>query len=156
MSFIGFESFYAAAKNGTLPQVSYLIGPMELSERTSLMRKYIPFDWPILIADPPWGPRDGGWLQSKRSSQAVVTNNTSLTNILGLKFNQNNRKVRSDFPFHGNLWMILMGLSFCWISEVFISTYTCGDHHPHWYWYYARQFEGRGTVADFSSYKLTD
>lgn len=41
----GLEKFYNDAKAGTLPAVSYIIGPMELSEH------------------PPFTPRDGAWLQ---------------------------------------------------------------------------------------------
>nr|POE72047.1 non-hemolytic phospholipase c [Quercus suber] len=47
MSFTGLQSFYAAAAAGTLPQVSIIVGPAELSEH------------------PPYEPRDGAWLQSK-------------------------------------------------------------------------------------------
>lgn len=47
MSYIGLESFYAAAAAGTLPQVSIIVGPAELSEH------------------PPYEPRDGAWLQAK-------------------------------------------------------------------------------------------
>ncbi|TVY18056.1 Non-hemolytic phospholipase C [Lachnellula arida] len=41
------DDFYAQAANGTLPAVSYIIGPAELSEH------------------PPYSPRDGAWLQKK-------------------------------------------------------------------------------------------
>ncbi|TVY24206.1 Non-hemolytic phospholipase C [Lachnellula hyalina] len=41
------DDFYARAANGTLPAVSYIIGPAELSEH------------------PPYSPRDGAWLQKK-------------------------------------------------------------------------------------------
>ncbi|KAK4962901.1 hypothetical protein LTR10_000528 [Elasticomyces elasticus] len=47
MSYIGLEKFYEDAASGTLPQVSIIIGPAELSEH------------------PPYTPRDGGWLQQK-------------------------------------------------------------------------------------------
>lgn len=46
-SFPGLQSFYDRAENGTLPAVSYIIGPMELSEH------------------PPFQPKDGAWLQEK-------------------------------------------------------------------------------------------
>jgi phospholipase C len=45
MSYRGLRAFYEAAQNGTLPQVSFIVGPMELSEH------------------PPFMPSDGGWLQ---------------------------------------------------------------------------------------------
>jgi phospholipase C len=41
------DDFYAQAANGTLPAISYIIGPAELSEH------------------PPYAPRDGAWLQKK-------------------------------------------------------------------------------------------
>ena len=47
MAFLGLDDFYAHANAGTLPQVSYLIGPTELSEH------------------PPYSPRDGAWLQKQ-------------------------------------------------------------------------------------------
>lgn len=39
--------FYAQAANGSLPAISYIIAPAELSEH------------------PPYSPRDGAWLQKK-------------------------------------------------------------------------------------------
>ncbi|PWN47374.1 phosphoesterase-domain-containing protein [Violaceomyces palustris] len=47
MSFIGLNKFYEDAKAGTLPSVSYVIGPTDLSEH------------------PPYGPIDGAWLQQQ-------------------------------------------------------------------------------------------
>ncbi|KAF8576244.1 non-hemolytic phospholipase C precursor [Ramaria rubella] len=47
LSFLGLQGFKDAAANGTLPQVSWFIGPGELSEH------------------PPNGPRDGGFLQQE-------------------------------------------------------------------------------------------
>ncbi|KAH8662378.1 phosphoesterase family-domain-containing protein [Xylariales sp. PMI_506] len=41
------DTFYAQAANGTLPAISYIIGPSELSEH------------------PPFTPHDGAWLQKK-------------------------------------------------------------------------------------------
>lgn len=46
-SYPGLQKFYDDAKAGTLPQVSYIIGPAELSEH------------------PPYMPKDGAWLQKK-------------------------------------------------------------------------------------------
>jgi phospholipase C len=54
MSFIGLDKFYSDCAAGTLPQVSYIIGPAELSEH------------------PPYQPRDGAWLQRKVTE--AVTN----------------------------------------------------------------------------------
>ena len=47
MRYIGLDKFYSDAAAGTLPQVSYIIGPTELSEH------------------PPYQPRDGAWLQQQ-------------------------------------------------------------------------------------------
>ena len=47
MAFLGLDDFYAQAEAGTLPEVSYIIGPTELSEH------------------PPYAPRDGAWLQKQ-------------------------------------------------------------------------------------------
>ncbi|KAK5996821.1 Phospholipase C C [Cladobotryum mycophilum] len=47
------NTFYERAANGTLPEVSYIVGPMELSEH------------------PPFSPNDGAWLQHK-IAQAVL------------------------------------------------------------------------------------
>lgn len=47
MSFIGLDKFYADAMAGTLPQISYVVGPTELSEH------------------PPYQPKDGAWLQQQ-------------------------------------------------------------------------------------------
>lgn len=45
MAFVGLEDFYNDAQQGKLPQVSFIIGPTDLSEH------------------PPYGPLDGAWLQ---------------------------------------------------------------------------------------------
>lgn len=47
LGYVGLESFYEMAANGTLPQISYIIGPAELSEH------------------PPYQPKDGAWLQQR-------------------------------------------------------------------------------------------
>ncbi|KZT35416.1 non-hemolytic phospholipase C precursor [Sistotremastrum suecicum HHB10207 ss-3] len=62
LSFIGFEAFYDAAAKGTLPAVSYLIGPAELSEH------------------PPFSPLDGGWLQQQVVN--AVTNSPKYANTV--------------------------------------------------------------------------
>lgn len=46
-SYLGLDKFYADAAAGTLPQVSYIVGPAELSEHY------------------PYLPSDGAWLQKK-------------------------------------------------------------------------------------------
>ncbi|EGD95874.1 hypothetical protein TESG_03338 [Trichophyton tonsurans CBS 112818] len=47
MSYPGLDKFYKDARAGTLPEVSFIVGPMELSEH------------------PPWLPKDGAWLQQQ-------------------------------------------------------------------------------------------
>lgn len=53
MKGLSLDTFYAQAANGTLPEVSYIVGPMELSEH------------------PPYSPHDGAWLQHQ-VAQAVL------------------------------------------------------------------------------------
>lgn len=63
MSAVGLDKFYADAKQGKLPQVSYVVGPMDISEH------------------PPFTPQAGAWFQNE-VIQAVVNsplyNNTVL------------------------------------------------------------------------------
>ncbi|GMF76370.1 unnamed protein product [Aspergillus oryzae] len=47
LSYLGLDAFYKAAANGSLPEVSFIVGPAELSEH------------------PPYMPKDGAWLQKK-------------------------------------------------------------------------------------------
>lgn len=47
MAFPGLDKFYKDAADGTLPRVSFIVGPRELSEHS------------------PYSPRDGAWLQEK-------------------------------------------------------------------------------------------
>ena len=69
MSFIGLQRFYDAAAAGTLPQVSYIIGPMELSEH------------------PPWEPRDGGWLQ-QQIVNAVINSPKYNSTVLMISYDE--------------------------------------------------------------------
>ena len=46
-SYPGLDKFYKAAADGTLPQVSWIVGPQELAEH------------------PPNQPKDGAWLQQQ-------------------------------------------------------------------------------------------
>ena len=46
-SYLGLQQFIEDAANGTLPQISYIVGPAELSEHY------------------PYLPSDGAWLQKK-------------------------------------------------------------------------------------------
>jgi phospholipase C len=67
MSFVGLDAFYAAAANGTLPEVSFIVGPTELSEH------------------PPYQPKDGGWLQ-KQVVDAVIKSPKYSSTLLMISF----------------------------------------------------------------------
>lgn len=47
LAYLGLDAFYDAAADGSLPEVSFIVGPKELSEH------------------PPYTPQEGGWLQKK-------------------------------------------------------------------------------------------
>lgn len=64
ISYAGLDAFYDRAANGTLPAVSYIIGPMELSEH------------------PPYRPSDGAWLQQKVVEAVVNSPKYSNTALL--------------------------------------------------------------------------
>lgn len=65
--FVGLDSFYEAAANGTLPEVSFIVGPMELSEH------------------PPFRPKDGAWLQ-KQVVDAVVNSPKYSSTLLMISY----------------------------------------------------------------------
>lgn len=63
MAYVGLEQFYKDAAAGTLPRVSIIIGPAELSEH------------------PPYQPKDGAWLQQRvvdAVTQSPKYNSTAL------------------------------------------------------------------------------
>lgn len=63
MAYISLEKFYEDAAAGTLPQISYIVGPAELSEH------------------PPYQPKDGAWLQQRvvdAVTQSPKYNSTAL------------------------------------------------------------------------------
>ncbi|GME23674.1 phospholipase C [Neofusicoccum parvum] len=64
MSYVGLDRFYADAAAGTLPMVSYIIGPAELSER------------------PPYQPKDGAWLQQQVVNAVVNSPKYSSTALI--------------------------------------------------------------------------
>ncbi|KAK9461907.1 phosphoesterase family-domain-containing protein [Lipomyces oligophaga] len=63
LAYPGLEAFYEAAANGTLPQVSWIVGPKALSEH------------------PPYQPKDGAWLQ-QRVLDAVTNSPTYNSTVL--------------------------------------------------------------------------
>lgn len=78
LDYLGLDAFYDAASNGSLPEVSFIIAPKELSEH------------------PPFRPKDGGWLQ-KKVVDAVVNSpkyNSSLLIISydGMGFQRGNSR----------------------------------------------------------------
>lgn len=76
MAFLGLQAFADAAAAGTLPNVSYVIGPMELSEH------------------PPWTPHDGGWFQ-QQIVNAVINSPKYNATVLLISYDET---VRSLFP----------------------------------------------------------
>ena len=64
VSFQGLNSFYEAAKNGTLPEVSYIVGPQYLSEHA------------------PYTPNDGAWLQRKIAEAVMNGKNWNSTALM--------------------------------------------------------------------------
>lgn len=69
LSFIGLNAFYEAAAQGTLPQVSYIIGPAELSEH------------------PPFAPHDGAWLQ-QQIVNAVINSPKYSSTVLMISYDE--------------------------------------------------------------------
>ena len=61
MSFIGIDRFVEDARKGTLPEVSYLVAPMQLSEH------------------PPYTPKDGEWIQAKIANAVMNGKNWNST-----------------------------------------------------------------------------
>ncbi|KAJ6160509.1 phosphoesterase family-domain-containing protein [Penicillium chermesinum] len=63
MAFNGLESFYAAAANGTLPEVSFIVGPAELSSTppTSPKTKLVALEITSLPSTLPETPLVSGW-----------------------------------------------------------------------------------------------
>jgi phospholipase C len=66
-SYLGLNQFYSDCAAGTLPQVSYIVGPEELSEH------------------PPYQPKDGAWLQ-RQVVQAVMNSPVYNSTVLMISF----------------------------------------------------------------------
>ncbi|GJJ06186.1 hypothetical protein Clacol_000375 [Clathrus columnatus] len=69
LAFLGLQAFYDAAASGTLPEVSYIVGPMELSEH------------------PPWSPSDGAWLQ-QQVVNAVINSPKYSSTVLMVSYDE--------------------------------------------------------------------
>ncbi|KIJ53598.1 hypothetical protein M422DRAFT_241835 [Sphaerobolus stellatus SS14] len=69
VSFLGLQAFTDAAAAGTLPDVSYIVGPEELSEH------------------PPWTPHDGGWFQ-QQIVNAVINSPVYNSTVLLISYDE--------------------------------------------------------------------
>ena len=81
MSYVGLDAFYQAAANGTLPEVSFIVGPAELSEH------------------PPYMPKDGAWLQ-KKVVDAVTNSPKYNSTLLMISFDETGGFGDHVTPFH--------------------------------------------------------
>lgn len=80
-SFVGLDAFYAACAAGTLPAVSYIVGPAELSEH------------------PPYQPKDGAWLQ-QQVVNALVNSKSYNTSALLISYDETGGWGDHVTPFH--------------------------------------------------------
>ncbi|CAG8385481.1 unnamed protein product [Penicillium salamii] len=80
-SFVGLDAFYKAAADGTLPEVSFIVGPAELSEH------------------PPYMPKDGAWLQ-KKVVDAVTSSPKYNSTLLMISYDETGGFGDHVTPFH--------------------------------------------------------
>ncbi|KAJ9133694.1 Phosphoesterase-domain-containing protein [Pleurostoma richardsiae] len=78
---LSLETFYAQAGNGTLPAISYIIGPSELSEHQ------------------PYAPRDGAWLQ-KKIVDAVTSSPAYNSTVLIISYDETGGYGDHVTPYH--------------------------------------------------------
>ena len=69
LSFAGIQRFFDDCKSGDLPEVSYIIGPMEVCEH------------------PPWMPRDGAWF-TEQIVNAVVNSPVYKNTVLFISYDE--------------------------------------------------------------------
>lgn len=81
LSYLGLDSFYKSAANGTLPEVSFIVGPAELSEH------------------PPYMPKDGAWLQ-KQVVDAVTSSPKYNSTLLMVSYDESGGWGDHVVPFH--------------------------------------------------------
>ncbi|KAL1856193.1 hypothetical protein Plec18170_004062 [Paecilomyces lecythidis] len=81
MSYVGLDAFYKAAANGTLPEVSFIVGPAELSEH------------------PPYMPKDGAWLQ-QQVVNAVTKSPKYSSTVLIISYDESGGFGDHVTPFH--------------------------------------------------------
>ncbi|KAB8349426.1 hypothetical protein FH972_023453 [Carpinus fangiana] len=80
-AFVGLDAFYKACASGTLPAVSYIVGPAELSEH------------------PPYQPKDGAWLQ-QQVVNALVKSPSYNTSALFISYDETGGWGDHVVPFH--------------------------------------------------------
>lgn len=80
-SYPGLDKFYSDAANGTLPLVSYIVGPAELSEHAT------------------YGPADGAWLQ-RQIVEAVVNGAHYNETVLMISYDESGGWGDHVTPFH--------------------------------------------------------
>ncbi|PYH92530.1 non-hemolytic phospholipase C precursor [Aspergillus ellipticus CBS 707.79] len=81
LSYLGSDGFYNAAANGTLPEISFIVGPAELSEH------------------PPYMPKDGGWLQ-KQVVESVFNSPQYSSTLLMISYDESGGFGDHVVPFH--------------------------------------------------------
>ncbi|KAJ5212782.1 uncharacterized protein N7498_004428 [Penicillium cinerascens] len=81
LSYLGLDSFYDSAANGTLPEISFVVGPAELSEH------------------PPYMPKDGAWLQ-KQVVDAVTSSPKYNSTLLIISYDESGGFGDHVVPFH--------------------------------------------------------
>jgi phospholipase C len=84
MKGISLDTFYAQAANGTLPEVSIIVEPAELSEY------------------PPHSPNDGAWLQRK-VAEAVITSPKYSKTALIVSYDETGGWTDHVVPFHSRV-----------------------------------------------------
>ncbi|KAL2846360.1 phosphoesterase family-domain-containing protein [Aspergillus pseudoustus] len=81
LAYLGLDAFYAAAANGSLPEISFIVGPAELSEH------------------PPYMPKDGAWLQ-KKVVDAVTKSPKYDSTVLMMSYDETGGWGDHVTPFH--------------------------------------------------------
>ncbi|KAF5008766.1 hypothetical protein FDECE_5004 [Fusarium decemcellulare] len=81
MTGFSLDTFYSQAANGTLPEVSYIVGPMQLSEH------------------PPYSPHDGSWLQ-KKIAEAVINSPKYSKTVLMVSYDETGGWADHVNPYH--------------------------------------------------------
>jgi phospholipase C len=94
---LSLDTFYEQAANGSLPAISYIIGPTELSEH------------------PPYAPRDGAWLQ-KKIVDAVTQGAEYKSSVLMISYDETGGFGDHVTPYHSP-----QGTAGEWLQDPFSS-----------------------------------